>query len=195
MSHTGSNMTVGGFGYHIADTLDTLFLMGLKDEYKRGRDFLVNNISFNQSGAVSLFETTIRVLGGLLSAYHHSGETDSQLLGMAKDLGERLARSFNTDTGIPPETAFLQQVGKPHAGTSSTAEVGTLQLEYRYLAKLTNNKQAFRDPVDRIMSVLLKAPKYDHLVPIFISGVTGNFTNDDIRLGSRGDSYYEYLLK
>ncbi|KAJ1948973.1 mannosyl-oligosaccharide alpha-1,2-mannosidase, partial [Linderina pennispora] len=195
MSHKGSNMTEGGFGYHIADTLDTLLLMGLKDEYKRGRDFLVNNISFNQSGAVSLFETTIRVLGGLLSAYHHSGETDAQLLEMARDLGERLAKSFATDTGIPPETAFLQQVGKPHAGLSSTAEVATLQLEYRYLAKLTNSMDKFRAPVDRIMSVIFKAPKHDHLVPIYINGVTGSFTGDDIRLGSRGDSYYEYLLK
>ncbi|KAI8321873.1 hypothetical protein GQ54DRAFT_297731 [Martensiomyces pterosporus] len=194
ISHRGSNMTERGFGYHIADTLDTLLLMKLTDEYKEGRDFLVNEISFDQNGAVSLFETTIRVLGGLLSAFHWSGETDVALLRMANDLGGRLAKSFGTDTGIPPETALLQQTGKPHVLMSSTAEVATLQLEFRYLAKLTGNSE-YRKQVDRIMDVIFKAAKYDGLVPIYINGATGSFTGDDIRLGSRGDSYYEYLLK
>jgi hypothetical protein len=33
------------------------------------------------------------------------------------------------------------------------------------------------------------------LVPIYISAKSGQFLISDIRLGSRGDSYYEYLLK
>ncbi|KAJ1963969.1 mannosyl-oligosaccharide alpha-1,2-mannosidase [Dipsacomyces acuminosporus] len=194
MSHTGSNMTVNGFGYHIADSLDTLLLMKLTDEYKEARDFLVNKISFDQEGAVSLFETTIRVLGGLLSAYHWSGETDAELLRMADDLGSRLAKSFNTETGIPPETAWLRQRGAPNVGLSSTAEVATLQLEFRYLSKLTGKKE-YRQQVDKIMQVIFEAHKFDGLVPIYINSATGSFTGDDIRLGSRGDSYYEYLLK
>lgn len=32
-------------------------------------------------------------------------------------------------------------------------------------------------------------------MPIFISPDTGRFTTNEIRLGSRGDSYYEYLIK
>ncbi|KAJ2490659.1 mannosyl-oligosaccharide alpha-1,2-mannosidase [Coemansia sp. RSA 2050] len=194
LSHRGENMTKAGVGYFIADVLDTLLLTGLTDEYKRGRDHLASTLTFDQPGAVSLFETTIRVLGGLLSAYHWSGETDTTLLRLADELGGRLAWSFDTETGIPPETAQLQPSGKPRAYLSSTAEVATLQLEFRYLAKLTG-KQQYRKYVDRIMDVMFKAPKYDGLVPIYMDATSGKFSGGEIRLGSRGDSYYEYLLK
>lgn len=35
----------------------------------------------------------------------------------------------------------------------------------------------------------------DGLLPIFVEPNTGTFYMSEIRLGSRGDSYYEYLLK
>ncbi|KAJ1741714.1 mannosyl-oligosaccharide alpha-1,2-mannosidase [Coemansia sp. RSA 990] len=194
LSRYGKNFTHLGIGYIVADSLDTLLLMGLSEEYKRGRDFLVNQVTFDQRGAVSLFESTIRILGGLLSAFHWSGETDYRLLALADQLGERLARSFNTSTGIPPETAILRSDGMPFATECSTSESSTLQLEFRYLSKLTG-KPEYRQQVDRIIDAMLKAPKYDGLVPTWVSSRYGNFTGSDISLGSRGDSYYEYLLK
>ncbi|KAJ2850951.1 mannosyl-oligosaccharide alpha-1,2-mannosidase [Coemansia brasiliensis] len=194
LSQNGKNFTHLGIGYIVADSLDTLFLMGLHKEYKQGRDFLVNQVTFDQRGAVSLFESTIRILGGLLSAFHWSGETDYKLLALADQLGERLAKSFNTSSGIPPETAILRSDGMPFATQCSTSESSTLQLEFRYLAKLTG-KQEYQQQVDRVIDVMLKAPKYDGLVPTWISSTYGNFTGSDISLGSRGDSYYEYLLK
>ncbi|KAJ2348092.1 mannosyl-oligosaccharide alpha-1,2-mannosidase [Coemansia sp. RSA 2618] len=194
LSHTGRNFTHLGVGYIMADMLDTLWLMGLRSEYAQARDFLANQVTFDQRGAISLFETTIRLLGGLLSAFHLSGETDYKLLALADDLGTRLARSFNTTTGIPPETAILRSDGMPFATECSTSESSTLQLEFRYLAKLTG-KREYQQQVDRIMDVMLAAPKYDSLVPTRIDSRTGLFTGADISLGSRGDSYYEYLLK
>ncbi|KAJ2810636.1 mannosyl-oligosaccharide alpha-1,2-mannosidase, partial [Coemansia sp. 'formosensis'] len=194
LSNRGENMTQAGVGYFIADVLDTLLLTGLTDEYKQGRDYLASTLTFDQPGTVSLFETTIRVMGGLLSAYHLTGETDTKLLHLADELGDRLAWSFDTETGIPPETAQLRPNGRPRAYLSSTAEVATLQLEFRYLAKLTG-KQKYRKYVDRIMDVMFKAPKYDGLVPIYMDAMSGKFSGSEIRLGSRGDSYYEYLLK
>ncbi|KAJ2474481.1 mannosyl-oligosaccharide alpha-1,2-mannosidase [Coemansia sp. RSA 2322] len=194
LSHRGENMTQSGVGYFIADVLDTLLLAGLTEEYTRGRNHLVSTLTFDQPGVVSLFETTIRVLGGLLSAYYWSGETDAELLRLADELGGRLAWSFDTENGIPPEMAVLRPTGKPFASLSSTSEITTLQLEFRYLAKLTG-KLEYRDSVDRIMDAMFKARKFDGLVPIFVNAKTADFVNDTIRLGSRGDSYYEYLLK
>ncbi|KAJ2788206.1 mannosyl-oligosaccharide alpha-1,2-mannosidase [Coemansia interrupta] len=195
VSRTGTNHTAQGIGYFISDVLDTLLIMGLEDEYRVARDTLVGYLTFDQRGSVSLFETTIRVLGGLLSAYHWSGESDRELLRLAVELGERLAKSFNTTTGIPPETAILRSDGMPAAYLSSTAEVGTLQLEFRYLAKLTGRQQ-FRHPVDRISHLLHVAEKPDNLAPIYMNAQTAKFVpTADIRMGSRGDSYYEYLLK
>jgi mannosyl-oligosaccharide alpha-1,2-mannosidase len=48
---------------------------------------------------VSFFETTIRVLGGLLSAYELSG--DSMFLEKADDLGRRFLPAFDSRSGLP----------------------------------------------------------------------------------------------
>ena len=45
------------------------------------------------------FETVIRYLGGLLSAYALSG--DPILLSRADDLGKMLLPAFNTPSGLP----------------------------------------------------------------------------------------------
>lgn len=57
-------------GLTLIDSLDTMWLMNLKEEYKEARDWVDKNLHFDRSGDVNLFECTIRVLGGLLSIYH-----------------------------------------------------------------------------------------------------------------------------
>lgn len=45
-------------------------------EFKEARDWIENAFTFDRySGDVNLFEVTIRILGGLLSAYHFSGDS------------------------------------------------------------------------------------------------------------------------
>jgi len=41
-------------------------------EFELARDWVARNLSFTRDAYVSTFEITIRVLGGLLSAYHIS---------------------------------------------------------------------------------------------------------------------------
>ncbi|CAN0435360.1 unnamed protein product, partial [Ectocarpus sp. 13 AM-2016] len=43
--------------------------MGMKDEFYRARDWVKNKLTFSHASEVSVFETTIRELGGLLSAF------------------------------------------------------------------------------------------------------------------------------
>jgi hypothetical protein len=65
---------------------------------------------------VSMFEVTIRALGGLLSAHLLASDRslslvpdyDGALLPLAEDLARRLMPAFNTPTGIP-----YSLVGKP----------------------------------------------------------------------------------
>ncbi|CAM9913317.1 unnamed protein product, partial [Hapterophycus canaliculatus] len=59
----------GDMGVTLVDSLDTLWLMGMKEEFWKARDWVKNSLSFSKAGDVSVFETTIRELGGLLSAY------------------------------------------------------------------------------------------------------------------------------
>ena len=43
-------------------------------EFKEARDWVAQNLTFHNSRDVNLFECTIRILGGLLSAYHLSAD-------------------------------------------------------------------------------------------------------------------------
>ncbi|CAH9093466.1 unnamed protein product [Cuscuta epithymum] len=47
----------------------------------------------------------------------------------------------------------------------------------------------------KVLEHIKTLPKHEGLVPIYISPQSGDFSGDNIRLGSRGDSYYEYLIK
>lgn len=62
-------------GMTLVDSLDTMWLMGLEQEFQEARDWVETSLNIDRNkNTVSLFETTIRVLGGLLSAYHLSGD-------------------------------------------------------------------------------------------------------------------------
>jgi hypothetical protein len=131
----------GGIGYTIIDALDTMLIMGLKDEFADAREWVANELTFDRKGHFNAFEITIRMLGGLLSAYHLSG--DSLFLEKALDLGERMLPIFETKSGIPLSFIDLaERRGMPdpdNRGMSSTAEAATLQLEFKYLSYLTDD--------------------------------------------------------
>ena len=54
------------------DALDTMWVMGLSEEFGEAREWVAEEMVIAQDKDVNLFETTIRVLGGLLSTYHLS---------------------------------------------------------------------------------------------------------------------------
>lgn len=61
-------------GLTLVDSLDTMWLMGLKEEFDEAREWVQDEMNVAQDNDVNLFETTIRVLGGLLSTYHFTGD-------------------------------------------------------------------------------------------------------------------------
>ncbi|KAF8948710.1 mannosyl-oligosaccharide alpha-1,2-mannosidase [Haplosporangium gracile] len=192
----GSNMVKQGQGFTIVDSLDTILLMGLKDEFEEAKAWVRDELTFDQEGEVNLFETTIRVLGGLLSAYDQSGH-DQVFLTKAVDLADRLMGAFKTASGIPYASVHLKEgrgVPGHEGGISSTSEVSTLQLEFKYLSYLTGDDKYWRVAEDVILK-MKDLESVDGLVPIFINPYNGQFHGSEIRLGSRGDSYYEYLIK
>ncbi|KAF8798349.1 glycoside hydrolase family 47 protein [Phlegmacium glaucopus] len=199
LSKTGSNLTnSGGVGYTVIDAIDTMQIMGLQEEYNRARDWISTELRFDRHGNFNTFETTIRILGGLLSAYHLSDE-DSLYLEKAIELADRMLPAFDTASGLPSSMINLELregIDNPDTpGLVSTAEAATLQLEFRYLSFLTDNDR-YWDAVEHVMRVI-KAARLPSsaLVPIYLSSQNGKFLVSDVRLGSRGDSFYEYLLK
>ncbi|XP_059611049.1 endoplasmic reticulum mannosyl-oligosaccharide 1,2-alpha-mannosidase [Phlebotomus argentipes] len=185
-----------GLGLTIVDALDTLYIMNLRKEFDEARQWVESGLSFEVNRDVNLFEVTIRVLGGLLSAYHLSGE--QMFLVKAADLGNRLLPCFESQSGIPysdVNLATLRAHSPKWSPDSSTSEVTTIQLEFRDLSRSTGD-DIYETVSHKVNEKIHSLEKRHGLVPIFINANTGMFrTFSTISLGARADSYYEYLLK
>nr|CAD7437405.1 unnamed protein product [Timema bartmani] len=193
---SGSYNNWFSLGLTIVDALDTVYIMGLNEEFTDAREWVDKSLHFEVNKDVNLFEVTIRVLGSLLSIYHLT--SDKMFLDKAVDLGDRLLPCFDSDSGVPYSDVNLA-TRKAHAPKwspdSSTSEVTTIQLEFRDLSRCTGDPK-YEDSVSKVSLHVHALDKTDGLVPIFINANTGNFRSySTITMGARGDSYYEYLLK
>ncbi|KAL8773119.1 MAG: hypothetical protein Q9209_001795 [Squamulea sp. 1 TL-2023] len=212
-SKKGTQMTPTGMGWIIVDALDTLIIMNLTSRLTHAREWITTSLNYEQDQEVNTFETTIRMLGGLLSAHYLSttypnmapladddqGAPGEDLyLEKATDLADRLLGAFDSESGVPYASVNLKTLKgiRSHAddGASSTAEATSLQLEFKYLAMLTGEKD-YWEKAEKVMKVVDDNGEEDGLLPIFIYAHDGTFRGHNIRLGSRGDSYYEYLIK
>ncbi|CAM6032388.1 unnamed protein product [Sphagnum compactum] len=186
----------GGLGATIIDSLDTLYIMGLETQFNKARDWVAENLHFNKNYDASVFETTIRVLGGLLSAYDLTAE--KMFLTKAKEIADRLLPAWDTRTGIPYTTINLES-GRAHnpgwtGGSSVLADLGTEQVEFIGLSLRTGDPK-YKHKVENVIKQLRKHFPKDGLLPIYISADSGQPTTGKITFGAMGDSFYEYLLK
>eukprot|EP00208_Stichococcus_sp_RCC1054_P002855 CAMPEP_0206140740 /NCGR_PEP_ID=MMETSP1473-20131121/10503_1 /ASSEMBLY_ACC=CAM_ASM_001109 /TAXON_ID=1461547 /ORGANISM="Stichococcus sp, Strain RCC1054" /LENGTH=567 /DNA_ID=CAMNT_0053535003 /DNA_START=347 /DNA_END=2050 /DNA_ORIENTATION=+ len=186
----------GGVGATIVDSLDTLWLMGLKDEFAAAQNWTANELTFDRDHDSSVFETTIRVVGGLMAAHDLSG--DAMFANRAKEIGDILMGAFQTPTGIPRGTINLRtrrSYNPPWAGgASGLSEFGSEQLEFIKLSDFTGN-QTYARIVEGNIALLQSRYPDQGLLPYFISPQDGRLMNDHVTFGAMGDSYYEYLLK
>lgn len=92
--------TFGGWAATLVDSLDTLWIMGLYDEFSVALA-AVEKINFSSSSeeSINCFETVIRYLGGFLSAYDLSGR--QVLLQKAIELGDMMYATFDTPHRMP----------------------------------------------------------------------------------------------
>ena len=173
------------------DSLDTMIILGLKQEADATREYIVQNLSFDKDISVQNFEITIRLLGGLLTSYQLTG--DKRLLALAEDLGNRLLPVFESPTGMPYRYVNLK-TGAVRDPVSNPAETGTLLIEFGTLSKLTG-KRVFYDKAKRALVETYKRRSAIGLVGEWINVETGRWTNPDSHISGAIDSYYEYLLK
>ncbi|HEY1771880.1 MAG TPA: glycoside hydrolase family 47 protein [Gammaproteobacteria bacterium] len=173
------------------DALDTLVIMGLKDQADKDRELIDTQLNFDKDIYVKNFEITIRLLGGLLSSYELTH--DPKLLALAKDLGTRLLPAFDSPTGMPYQFVNLR-TGKTRGAESNPAETGTLILEFGTLSKLTGDPQ-FYAKAKRALIETFKRRSAIGLVGDGINVETGQWTSKDSHISGGIDSYYEYLWK
>ncbi|KAI6652130.1 ER degradation-enhancing alpha-mannosidase-like protein 3 [Oopsacas minuta] len=204
---------LGNFSLTLIDTLDTLALMGQIQEFSYAIRRVIRQVTFNANLSVSVFETNIRVLGGLLSGHvlaehlkaRGHGEVAwyrGELLEMSTEVAHRLIPAFYSETGIPYPLINLKTgrvVGTDGRGTvtrsTCTACAGTLLLEFGALSRLTGNPLWERKAKEVLHSIWLRRDAKTHLVGSVIDVENGKWLRTDSGVGAGLDSYFEYLLK
>ena len=187
-------------GATIIDSLDTLHIMGFQEEYILGRDWLVENFEqtfMSTTGKASVFELTIRYLGGFLAAFYQSG--DESMLRLAEVVAEGLLPAFETKYSMP--WALFSPKSKQHGnwgwaakGCGILAELGTLDLEFKSLSHATNNPK-YKNLVDNIRNRIKQIPVKKGVYPLYIDQNDGISCTSKSSFGALGDSFYEYLIK
>jgi mannosyl-oligosaccharide alpha-1,2-mannosidase len=177
-------------GLSLIEALDTLWIMGLDAEFRDGVDWVKANLDFDVDGEVSVFETSIRLVGGLLSAHHCSG--DPVLLAKAKDLADRLLPSFNASPlGIPHRYINLR-TGALRGSVTNPAETGTFIPEFGYLSRYTGDDR-YRAAAKRALVSMFERRSKIGLLADSIDCMTGEWKSRRATIGPPSDSYYEYL--
>uniref|UniRef100_A0A665X1G5 alpha-1,2-Mannosidase n=1 Tax=Echeneis naucrates TaxID=173247 RepID=A0A665X1G5_ECHNA len=203
--------SLGKFSLTLIDTLDTLVVLNKLDEFEDAVRKAVKDVRLDNDVVVSVFETNIRVLGGLLGAHvmadllRQQGNRmqwyQDELLHMAKELGHRLLPAFNTTSGLPyPKVNLRYGVLNPlsRTGTESdtcTACAGTMILEFAALSRMSG-ESVFEKHARKAMDVLWeRRQKGSDLVGTVINIHNGEWVRRESGVGAGIDSYYEYLMK
>ncbi|OJJ82862.1 class I alpha-mannosidase 1A [Aspergillus glaucus CBS 516.65] len=154
----GYKDTFNGWGATVVDALDTLWVMGLEEEFALAVEH-VKSIDFTTSERpeIPVFETVIRYMGGLLGAYDISGKKYPVLLEKAVQLAEIVMGAFDTPNRMP--TLFYKwtpdQASRVHHASRRAvlAEIGSLSMEFTRLAQLTKDDKYY-DAITRITNEL-----------------------------------------
>ncbi|ETN45916.1 uncharacterized protein HMPREF1541_00097 [Cyphellophora europaea CBS 101466] len=201
LSGAGRN-TFGGWSASLVDALDTLWIMGFKDEFDNAVD-AVRRIDFSTSTdtTINVFETTIRYLGGFLSAYDLSGE--NALLEKAVEVGEMLLAAFDTPNRMPI-TRWEWKVARDRLQAQQApdwmlvSELGSLSLEFTRLSQITGDDRWY-DAIARITDLFHQQQnhtKIPGLWPVVVNPRDKDLTKDSgFTLGGMSDSLYEYFPK
>ncbi|KAH6584398.1 hypothetical protein BASA61_007485 [Batrachochytrium salamandrivorans] len=193
--------TIGNFSLTLIDALDTAMIMDDVSTFSRMVD-LVRFVNFDQDVNVSVFETNIRVVGGLLSAHimakrhpSYSLEYDGILLTMAEKIGRKLLLAFNTPTGIPYGTVnMLSGVQKDESTVVCTACAGTFNIEFTWLSHLTGDP-VFEQTARKAVRALWDRRSKIELFGNHIDVIDGRWIYPECSIGGGVDSFFEYLFK
>jgi mannosyl-oligosaccharide alpha-1,2-mannosidase len=166
-----ANDWFGGWAATLIDSLDTLWIMNMKQEFEEAAhaaaqvDFSPGTTSLEN---INVFETNIRHLGGLLGAYDLSG--DKRLLEKATEVGNMLYAAFDTPNRMPITRWRPAEAAKGIAQSADeavlSAELGSFSLEFTRLTQLTGDPR-FYDAAKRITNGLHQAQSKTRLPGMF----------------------------
>ncbi|KAF7896702.1 uncharacterized protein EAF01_009105 [Botrytis porri] len=199
----GSMDPFGGWAASLVDTLDTLWIMDMRSEFKVAVE-AIQAIDFSTCALeqINVFETTIRYLGGFLSAYELSDGKYPVLLQKATEMGEMLYKSFDTPNHLPILRWYYHVAATGAAQEAEDnvleSEIGSLTLEFTRLSQITGDPRYY-DAVQRIMDIFdnqQPISKLPGMWPVVVNAKDKNFVEyGGFTIGGMADSLYEYLPK
>lgn len=189
---------LGGWGATLADNLDTLWIMGMHDDFEKAVA-AVTNIDFQDTASpeINTHEVNTRLLGGLLAAYDLSG--DLRLRKKAIELGDMLYAAFDTPNRMPiihwdSHRAARQEEQIAEEGILA-AELGSFTLEFIRLSQITGDPKYF-DAAQRVMEMFDRqqdSTKLAGLWPTSVNPKAELFDGDMFTLGAEASSLYKSL--
>ncbi|KAK3686852.1 Mannosyl-oligosaccharide alpha-1,2-mannosidase 1B [Vermiconidia calcicola] len=200
-----------GWGASAADALSTALVMEIPYIVNEIIDYVPSidwSVSYDNM-LVSLFETTIRYLGGLLSGYDllsgplsdlaNNPANVAALLEQAQNLANNLSYAFDTPSGVPRNNLYFNNRSTDGSDTNGLATIGTLVLEWTRLSDLTGN-DTYAKLAQKGESYLLDpqpawAQPWPGLVGTNVNLTTGLFVDASGGWNGGDDSFYEYLIK
>jgi mannosyl-oligosaccharide alpha-1,2-mannosidase len=122
----------------------------MQDELQKAIDAALT-VDFNDppdNKDISIFETTIRFLGGLLSAYELPGCRDTRVLDKAIEVGDMLYHAFDNLNRTPigkwnPKTVLIDGTDPTPPDKESLVSIGSLTIEFTRLSQLTGDMRYF----------------------------------------------------
>lgn len=176
----------------------------MKAEFAEAVDSVVQiDFSTTSQESINVFETTIRYMGGFLSAYDLSG--DKRLLDKSLELADMLYAAFDTPNRMPISrwdfNAAIRGEEQLPSNHVVLAEVGSLTLEFTRLSQITHDPKWY-DAVARIMAAF-QAQQFKSAIPglwpTIVNSKDMEFFSQDpgqvYSLAALSDSQYEYLPK
>jgi len=188
-----------GWGATIFDAMGTMIIMNLMDLYDEAVKFAATvnfDVNNNPTETVSVFETTIRYIGGSLSAYELAGRRpqDRVLVEKAQQIANHLSLAWVGENKIP-YGELNYTINEPVIQAANIAEAGTLSLEWGLLSQLTGNKTYGDLTLGSVMKIIAAPDQFPGLPAQGIDPVSGQPVGSYITWGGGSDSYFEYLIK
>ncbi|MEV6208494.1 glycoside hydrolase family 47 protein [Kitasatospora sp. NPDC051914] len=179
------------FGLSIVEALDTLWLMELDDEVALAADWIEAELDPAQDADVQVFETIIRLVGGLVAGYLCTGR--QPLLDRCRELADRLLPAFTrSPTGMPYRYVNLR-TGAVSGNAGPLAEIGSNILEFGMLSQLTGDRK-YWNAARRAMRAVFDRRSAIGLLGTTLNIETGRWTDTtSCAPNPPVDSYYEYL--
>ncbi|KAJ1517986.1 hypothetical protein HMI54_003161 [Coelomomyces lativittatus] len=191
-------MTLGTKYLTLIDASDGLAILGELKEFRKAIDLISQIPNFDIDAKVSVFETTIRILGGLLSSHalakKHFSDYNNRLLNLAVDLADRLIPAFYTPTGINYGNINLRYGASNSESSVTCTACAALAVEFGYLSQLTGN-WTYYNLTKWSMQYIWEKRSSLNLLGAFIDVNSGEWIRKISGIGSELDSYYEYAWK